>query len=39
MSFSFFFDVYNSSKKVGQGGEYQHFLLKKKFFIHLIFPQ
>ncbi len=25
-------------KKVEQGGEYQHFLLKKKFFIHLIFP-
>jgi len=24
-------------KKVGQGGEYQHFLLKKKFFIHLFF--
>ncbi len=33
-----FLKPFDPKKKVEQGGEYQHFLLKKKFFIHLNFP-
>lgn len=31
------FSTVTDFKKVSQGDEYQNFLLKKKFFIHLIF--